>query len=178
MIRLLQLGKTLVRRASTASDHEGAAFELDLSAPGSHKTSLVLGPSVTTIGPAICSYLDTLVQQKGLADGAFIFSPVAGHSQPHRASNWTRVVQRVFKRHAGIAVCPKDLRSSFVTWVKTEHPDNDTLQSAARALKHSTAMQSSIAYDKEKEDRVVAAATAVAERFASTFKAAPPPLGA
>ena len=57
-----------------------------------------------------------------------------------------------------------------MTWVKSEHPTNETLQSAAAAMRHSTAMQSSMAYDKGKQDRVVSAATEVAEEFAAQFQ--------
>ena len=98
-------------------------------------------------------------------------SPGAGPCQSDRSSATDFCVRACVRcGRAGYEVCPKDLRSSFVTWVKNEHHTNETLQSAASAMRHSTAMQASEAYDKGKQDRVVAAATEVAERFAAQFQ--------
>ena len=53
VLRLLRLGETLKRT------HSG--FELDLTQPGSHKTSAIFGPSRTTISKAIAAWIDSYI---------------------------------------------------------------------------------------------------------------------
>jgi hypothetical protein len=43
------------------------------------------------------------------------------------------------------------------------------LKSAATAMRHSSEMQSSAAYDKEKQDRLIGKAVRVCEQYASRF---------
>ena len=66
-------------------------------------------------------------------------------------------------------MAPKELRSSFVTFLKSNDHDDATLRSAAVALRHSSKTQDSDAYNKGKSDRLVAAAVKVAEEFAAKF---------
>jgi hypothetical protein len=47
--------------------------------------------------------------------------------------------------------------------------DSDVLQSAAKQMRHSSAMQASAHYDKNKSDRVVSAAMRAADAFARRF---------
>jgi hypothetical protein len=46
---------------------------------------------------------------------------------------------------------------------------SDVLQSAAASMRHSSAMQSSAHYDKNKSERVVSAAVRAADEFARRF---------
>lgn len=84
---------------------------------------------------------------------------------------WTKVVQAVFKRQAGVPLAPKDLRSSFVTFLMSDaNSDAPLKQAVAHAMRHSTAQQASIAYDKEGAARNWAAAVRVAAAYAARFE--------
>ena len=91
------------------------------------------------------------------------------HDAPVSAKRWTKVVQQAFKRHAGVALCPKDLRSSYITWLRSEANTNAVLKSAAFAMRHSTAQQAGPAYDKERSSRLSQAAVEQAQAHAARF---------
>ena len=64
---------------------------------------------------------------------------------------------------------------TFVTWLKSgNHPD-ETLRSAALAMRHSSKMQASAAYDRDGSNRLTAAAVRVATDYADTFVPRPSP---
>ena len=42
------------------------------------------------------------------------------HAQPVDDKCWTKVVQAVFKRQTGVPFAPKDLRSSFITFLMSD----------------------------------------------------------
>ena len=102
------------------------------------------------------------------------------------SSSWSQWVGRLFKRHAGVAICPKTLRSSFITWLRSSTDAPEVLRSAAHAMKHSEARQASSDYDQESDDRLVAAAYKFNLAFAAGFSGsaagsssdAPPPAAA
>ena len=48
-------------------------------------------------------------------------------------------------RHAGVALCPKDLRSSYITWLRSEANTDAVLKSAAFAMRHSPAQAAGVA---------------------------------
>ena len=74
----------------------------------------------------------------------------AGHAQPVADKRWTEVVQGVLKRHSGVAMAPKDLRASFITFPMSDANTDEQLKKAvAHAMRHSVAMQQGAAYDKE-----------------------------
>ena len=91
------------------------------------------------------------------------------HAAPVSAKRWTRVVQAAFKRHAGVALAPKDLRSSYITWLRSEANTDAVLKSAAFAMRHSTAQQAGPAYDKERSSRLSQAAVQQAQAHAARF---------
>ena len=92
------------------------------------------------------------------------------HSKPLDARRWTEVVQAVLKRQAGVAFAPKDLRSSFITFLMSDENSDEVVKKAvAHAMRHSTAQQASPAYDKERADRTWAAAVQVAGSYAARF---------
>ena len=68
-----------------------------------------------------------------------------------------------------VPLAPKDLRSSFVTFLKSEEHSDETLRSAALAMKHSSQMADSVAYDMGRHDRLVAASMRVAAEYAARF---------
>ena len=76
------------------------------------------------------------------------------HAKALDVRRWTEVVQAVLKRQAGVAFAPKDLRSSFITFLLSDANSDEALKKAvAHAMRHSTALQASSAYDKERVER-------------------------
>ena len=67
-------------------------------------------------------------------------------------------------------LAPKDLRSSFITFLLGEANLDEALKKAvAHAMRHSPAQQGSPAYDKEATERAWASAVQVAGAFAARF---------
>ena len=91
------------------------------------------------------------------------------HSKPAESYQWTRIVKAMFKRHAGVALAPKELRSSYVTFLRSEENDDASLKAAALAMRHSPAQQASRAYDKGGAARLSAAAVRQAQRSSARF---------
>ena len=170
--RKLRLGGTLKPKAD-------GGFALDLSTPDAHKTAAAFGPSVSDVPAPAAKLLAAWLRLAGLgrlgggASPPYVFvlgaSGPAGHAQPVPAKRWTKVVQAAFKRHAGVPLAPKDLRSSFVTFLMSEQNTDATLKSAAFAMRHSRAQQAGPAYDKERAVRLSAAAVRVAGAHAARF---------
>ena len=79
------------------------------------------------------------------ADG-LLFASKGG--DPVSPSNWAALVKACFKRHAGMAVTPKDLRASYITHLKEGEHGDESLRAAALAMRHNTATQNSTAYHK------------------------------
>jgi len=125
--RQLQLGVTLKPTA-------GGGFELDLRTPDAHKTAAIFGPSTTAVPAAACALVRAWLAAAGLTTTAgakpYVFVLGGGrrgggavdHSKALDARRWTEVVQAVLKRQAGVAFAPKDLRSSFITFLLSETP--------------------------------------------------------
>ena len=78
------------------------------------------------------------------------------------SKRWTKVVQAAFKRHSGVALAPKELRSSYITWLRAGEHSEDALRRAAQQMRHSSAQQASASYDKERASRLSAAAVRAA----------------
>ncbi len=49
------------------------------------------------------------------------------HAKPLGAPRWTEVVKAVLKRQAGVAFAPKDLRSSFITFLLSDANSDEAL---------------------------------------------------
>ena len=74
-------------------------------------------------------------------------------------------------RQAGVPLAPKDLRSSFITFLQSDANTDEPLKKAvARAMRHSATQQDSPAYDKERADRMWASAVKVAGAYAARFE--------
>ena len=158
--RLLKMGDTLKAVDST--------YQVDLSERHAHKTSAVFGPSRTTVTEAVARCIKALISADGLKDGEFLFH-TSDRTSPYSPSTWTRLVQQTFKTYSGVSLAPKDCRASFITWLRDGAHGDETLRSAARAMKHSSTTAASASYDKHGTDRVVAAAVAVADAFAKRY---------
>ena len=148
-----------------------------LSSPGAHKTSATFGPSTTTVPAAIARCLATHLGLSAVPEGGYVFARARDPFAPMEPNQWTTAVKAVFKRWGGVALAPKDLRSSFVTFLKTGEHSNETLRAAAIAMRHSSKTQGSAAYHKGQSDLLVQAAVDAAAEFAATFPAvAKPPV--
>ena len=76
-----------------------------------------------------------------------------------------------FKAHAECAArAQKELRSSFITFLRSGHNSDAALKSAAFAMRHSSTQARGPAYDKERSERLSAAAVQVATDYAAGFK--------
>jgi hypothetical protein len=161
--RQLQLGGTLKRTA------EGT-YVLDLSQPDAHKTAAVFGPVRTTMSASIAHWIDIYLDLHDgeLRAGDYLFHQ-ADRARELSSSQWTRLVKACFHRHAGVALAPKDLRASFITFLRSSDHSDATLRAAAYAMRHSSRTQESVAYDKGQGDRLVEAAVRAAEGYAAKF---------
>ena len=161
--RLLKLGGTLKRTPA-------GGFQLDLSAPGDHKTIGAFGASLTTMSAAIVAAIKPHLALSAVPNEGYVFAASANPFEPMQPYQWTRFIQSVFKRYSGVALAPKDLRSAHVTWLKTGEHDDATLRAAAQAMRHSSKTQDSAAYHKGKSDRLVQKSVGAAEAFAAKFR--------
>ena len=90
------------------------------------------------------------------------------HAHPIADKRWTETVQAVMKRHTGVPLAPTDLRSSFITFLMSDENTDEALKKAvAHAMRHSTQQQAGPAYDKEKAERLWAAAVTVTAAYAA-----------
>ena len=158
--RQLQLGGTL------KSTEDG--YQLDLSLPGQHKTSSVFGPAITTVTDGVAKAIAALVHLDSLTDGEYLFH-ATDRTSPLNSTQWGLLVKEAFRVYGGAAMCPKDCRASFVTWLRSGEHGHDVLTSAAQQMRHSSKMSASATYDKEKAARVVSAASKAADAFAQQF---------
>ena len=135
-----------------------------------HKTSAAFGPSTTTVPAAIATRLRAHLTLAAVPEGGYVFGGADNPFEPLPPNQWTALVKAAFKRYSGVALSPKDLRSSFVTFLKSGDHSNATLRAAAIALRHSSKTQSSVHYHKGKSDALVRAAVEAAVAFAGQFQ--------
>jgi integrase len=162
--RTLQLGSTLKRK-------DDCSYELDLSQPGAHKTAAVFGATRTTINASITPWLDRYIKLAGIQDGGFLFHAPGDPQAAASPSTWTERVKAIFARHGDVAFCPKDARSSFITFLRSGDHDDEAVKAAAIAMRHSSKTAASAAYDKGASDRRVSAAMKVAADYSAKFTA-------
>ena len=169
--RKLQLGVTLVPTAD-------GGFDLDLSTPDAHKTAALFGPSTSPVPTPACRMLNAWVAAAGLsaASKPYIFTLASRdhsssqHAEPFDTKQWTKIVQSVLARHAGTPVAPKDLRSSFITFMMSDANTNEELKkSVAFAMRHSVRQQAMPAYNKQIAERMWAAAVQLAGEYSERF---------
>ena len=90
-------------------------------------------------------------------------------AKPVVPSSWTALVKAAFKRHTGVPLAPKELRSSFVCWLRSDANPDAVLKSAAWAMRHSTRQQAGSAYDRERSARLSKAAVEAVAAHAARF---------
>jgi hypothetical protein len=163
--RKLRLGFSLKRKV------DGAGYELDLSEPGMHKTAAAFGATRTSISSSITPWLSRYIVMHAIPHGGYLFHARGNEFEPISPSGWTYRVKAIFARHGDVALCPKDTRASFITFLRSGEHDNETVKAAAVAMRHSSKTQASAAYDKGASDRRVSAAMKVASDYSARFNA-------
>ena len=131
--------------------------------------SATFGPSITTVPVAITAALKKHIALTAVPHSGYIFTAPANPFEPLQPVQWTRLVKALFMSYSGVALAPKDLRSSHVTWLKSGDHDDETLRSAAQAMRHSSKTQDSTAYNKGKSNRLVQRSVDAAAAFAAKF---------
>ena len=115
--------------------------------------------------------LDRYIKLNDIQDGRFLFPAPGDPLEAVPSSTWTERVKAIFARHGDVALCPKDARSSFITFLRSGEHDDDAVKAAAIAMRHSSKTQASAAYDKGACDRRVSAAMKVAADYSARFTA-------
>jgi hypothetical protein len=89
-----------------------------------HKTSKYYGPYCTALPDALNDVLgrlrDALALEGEGGDEAYLFGPNHSIDRPYESAAWSMAVKRTFLKHYGCEIAPKTLRSSFITWVRSE----------------------------------------------------------
>ena len=145
---MARLGGSLKRKPD-------GSYELDLSEPGAHKTSAVFGATRTSINASISPWLDRYVAAAEIPADGFLFHARGDKRVAIAPSAWSKCVKATFARHGDVALCPKDARSSFITFLRGGDHDDETVKAAAIAMRHSSKIQASATYDKGGSDRRV-----------------------
>ena len=167
--RQLRIGVTLKPTA------DGSGFQLDLSTPDAHKTAAAFGPVVTSVPAPAAALLKAWLAltardtPAALAKQLYVWVPSDDDTKAVAPSSWTELVKAAFKRHAGVPLAPKELRSSLVCWMRSESNSDAVLKSAAWAMRHSTQQQAGPAYDRERGARLSKAAVDAVGAHAARF---------
>ena len=162
--RTLRLGHTLKMTPS-------GGYELDLSEPGLHKTSAVFGATKTSINSSLEPSLDSYIELFDIQPGGYLFARRGDPSQAVSLTNWSRLVKKIFARHGDVALCPKDARSSFITFLLSGDHGDEAVKAAAVAMRHNSKTQASVTYNRGGCNRRVAAAMRVAATHSAKFSA-------
>ena len=164
LLRTLQLGGTLC-----LSDDGGC--NLVVSKPEAHKTVGVFGATNTQLNASTTVWIQRYMKLAAIPDTGFLFHAKDDTSSPLESALWTRLVQRIYKKHAGVAICPKDLRASFISWLRSGEHGDEVLKAAAVAMRHDSQTAASATYDKEGTQRLVEAAMKVAAAASAEYTA-------
>ena len=162
VVRTLKLGGSLKRKPD-------GSYELDLSEPGAHKTSAVFGATRTSINTSISPWLDRYISAADIPADGFLFHARGDKHVVIAPSAWSKCVRATFARHGDVALCPKDARASFITFLRGGDHDDETVKAAAIAMRHSSKIQASVTYDKGGTNRRVSAAMKVASDYSAKF---------
>ena len=162
VVRTLRLSGSLKRKPD-------GSYELDLSEPGAHKTSAVFGATRTSINASISPWLDRYIAAADIPADGFLFHARGDKRTAIAPSAWSKCVKATFARHGDVALCPKDARASFITFLRSGDHDDATVKAAAIAMRHSSKIQASATYDKGGSDRRVSAAMKVAADYSAKF---------
>ena len=164
--RTLQLGTSLLPTVD-------GGYQLNVAESNAHKTASIFGMTRTTMPRAVSLRINAYAVKGNLQTGDYLFYAGTDASKPLAPSSWTFVVKACFRRHSarGVPLAPKELRSAFITHLKSGEcgADSEVLKAAATAMRHSSKTQSSAAYDKNENNESIAAAVRFAESYATRF---------
>ena len=119
--------------------------------------------------PASPPWLDRYVAAAEIPADGLLFHARGDKRVAIAPSAWSKCVKATFARHGDVALCPKDARSSFITFLRGGDHDDETVKAAAIAMRHSSKIQASATYDKGGSDRRVSAAMKVAADYSAKF---------
>ena len=83
-------------------------------------------------------WLDRYLLLAGVPDGGYLFHARGNPFEVVNPSTWTERVKAIFARHGDVALCPKDARASFITFLRSGEHDEETVKAAAVAMRHSS----------------------------------------
>lgn len=164
LVRTLRLGDTL------RLGNDGG-YNLVVSKPEAHKTVAVFGASNTQFNASTAVWIQQYIEIAAIPDRGYLFHAKDDTASPLESALWTRLVQRVYKKHAGVAICPKDLRASFISWLRSGEHGDEVLKAAAVAMRHDSQTAASATYDKEGTQRLVESAMKVAAAASAQYAA-------
>ena len=133
------------------------------------------------ISPYLDIYCKLMDFDPGATDGyLFCCGDAFERNQPE--SMWTSTVKKVFKTYSpgNTETPPKLLRSSFITFLRSEERTPELLKSCALGMKHALDTQASDVYDTATHDKLTKCSFDFCESFAKEFEMAnggaiPPP---
>jgi hypothetical protein len=134
VLRTLQLGSTLCKR--------NGVWMLSLSEPELHKTSKLFGAQTTELNASVVEWLDRYLELTSIPNGGYLFHAKSDVTEPLSPQGWTRLVQSIYFKHANVRMCPKDLRASYITFLRSADVDDDLVRATATAMRHSSATAS------------------------------------
>jgi len=105
--------------------------------------------------------------------GYLIHADGEAPTAPLSPQDWTRLVQRAFAAHtpARVKLCPKDLRASYITFLRSSEVEDDLVRETAIAMRHSSTTAASAAYDKNGTQPFVDRAMKATAAFSAKFVA-------
>ena len=165
--------RTLLFGSSLCPTGDGG-YKIDIKTPTAHKTAPVFGATRTTLPRAVSKRIKAYATAAKLSNGMYLFYAGTDASQPLEPYAWTRLVKSCFKRHShrNVPLAPKELRASFVTFLKSGEHSDATLKAAATAMRHSSKTQASNSYNKGGHDKTIVSAMRVCTSYAARFSAA------
>ena len=172
----------------TLKQQSDGSYHIDVTQFKQHKTARFYGPAMTPISPVIKPTLDKWLEltqsgfefnEYGAEEDAnrtrrrYIFSQRRDTTRCLESSAYTARFKSAFERHSPnkTPTPPSLLRSAFITHMREHTTDQEVLQSAATAMKHSLKMQSSDTYDLDIHIRATQAAMNFCHEFATSTEA-------
>ena len=130
VLRTLQFDSTLCKR--------DGVWVLSLSEPEQHKTSKLFGAQTTELNASIVKWLERYLELTPIPPGGFLFHANGDVNESLSPQGWTRLIQSIYYMHAKVRLCPKDLRASYITFLRSADVGDDLVRATATAMRHSS----------------------------------------
>ena len=124
--------------------HAGG-WRLALSEPEQHKTSKIFGSSSTQLNATCARWITRYLEVNPVPSGGYLFHKKDDASAPLPPSTWTGLIQRIFLKHGGVKLSPKDCRASYITFLRSNDVNDELVRSTAIAMRHSSSTAASAA---------------------------------